>query len=78
MFPTPDEIEKTNVPQVGKVFSTLDAAKRFVNVYALTNGFGIKKGRNHKNRNISFVCNKSLWATGCQNLIFIFSSFVDE
>ena len=59
MFPTPDEIEKTNVPQVGKVFSTLDAAKRFVNVYALTNGFGIKKGRNHKNRKISFVCNKS-------------------
>ena len=39
MFPMPDEIEKTNVPQVGKVFSTLDAAKRFVNVYALTNGF---------------------------------------
>ena len=39
MFPTPDELEKTNVPQVGKVFSTLDAAKRFVNVYALTNGF---------------------------------------
>ena len=59
MFPTPDEIEKTNVPQVGKVFSTLDDAKRFVNVYALTNGFGIKKGTNHKNRKISFVCNKS-------------------
>ena len=39
MFPTPDELEKTNVHEVGKVFSTLDAAKRFVNVYALTNGF---------------------------------------
>ena len=46
MFPTPDEIEKTNVPQVGKVFSTLDAAKRFlpffipnplVRAYTLTN-----------------------------------------
>ena len=59
MFPTPDELEKTNVPEVGKVFSTLDEANMFINVYALRTGFRIKKGRNHKNRKISFDCNKS-------------------
>uniref|UniRef100_A0A8R7TYH7 Protein FAR1-RELATED SEQUENCE n=1 Tax=Triticum urartu TaxID=4572 RepID=A0A8R7TYH7_TRIUA len=47
------------MPEVGKVFSTLDDASRFVNVYAQLNGFSMIKGRNYKNMKLYFQCNKS-------------------
>ena len=46
VFPTPDETYNASTPEVGKVFSTLDDASRFVNVYAQLNGFTMIKGRN--------------------------------
>ena len=59
VFPTPDETYNASTPEVGKVFSTLDEASRFVNVYAQLNGFAMIKGRNYKNRKLYFQCNKS-------------------
>ncbi|XP_037434100.1 protein FAR1-RELATED SEQUENCE 5-like isoform X2 [Triticum dicoccoides] len=59
LFPTPDEMENTSTPEVGKVFSSLEEAVRFVNIYAHISGFGIKKGRNYRNRKITICCCKS-------------------
>jgi hypothetical protein len=33
LFPTPDEIRNAKKPEVGMVFSSLEEAVRFVNVY---------------------------------------------
>ena len=41
------------------IFSTLEDAVRFVNVYGQLSGFVVVKGRNHKNRKITLQCNKS-------------------
>ena len=46
VFPTPEEAHNGSTPEVGKVFSTLDDASWFVNVYAQLNGFTMIKGRN--------------------------------
>lgn len=59
VFPTPHELENTSKPAVGMVFSTLEEAVRFVNVYAQMNGFAMKKGRNYKQRKITIQCFKS-------------------
>ncbi|XP_037481982.1 protein FAR1-RELATED SEQUENCE 5-like [Triticum dicoccoides] len=60
LFPTPDEMENTSTPEVGKVFSSLEEAVRFVNIYAhIETGNTIKKGRNYRNRKITICCCKS-------------------
>jgi hypothetical protein len=59
MFPTPDEISKASVPTVGMVFSTLEEAHHFVNIYGQLQGFAVIKGRNYKQRKYSLNCNRS-------------------
>ena len=59
VFPTLEEAYNCSTPEVGKVFSTLDDASLFVNVYAQLDGFAMIKGRNYKNRKLYFQCNKS-------------------
>ena len=39
LFPTPDEISNAKTPVVGMVFSSLEEAVRFVNVYGQLAGF---------------------------------------
>lgn len=58
-FPTPDEIRNAKKPEVGMVFSTLEEAVRFVNVFGQLSGFAVIKGRNYKKRKITLQCNKS-------------------
>ncbi|PUZ46224.1 hypothetical protein GQ55_7G035200 [Panicum hallii var. hallii] len=59
MFPSPEEMEKARPPEVGMVFSTLQDAHRFINVYGQVTGFAVIKGTNYKHKKIIFVCNKS-------------------
>jgi hypothetical protein len=59
MFPSPEEMEKARPPEVGMVFSTLQDAHRFINVYGQVTGFAVIKGTNYKHKKITFVCNKS-------------------
>ena len=59
LFPTPDEICTAKAPEVGMLFSTLEDAVRFVNVYGQLKGFSVIKGRNYKQKKITLQCNKS-------------------
>lgn len=59
MFPSPEEMEKARAPEIGMIFSTLQEAHRFINVYGQIAGFTVIKGTNYKHKKIRFVCNKS-------------------
>ncbi|KAM0928042.1 hypothetical protein ACQ4PT_002234 [Festuca glaucescens] len=62
-FPTPEEIANLESPEEGTTFPTLEAAIRYVNVYAHVKGFAVIKGRNYKQRRITLVCNKNRHTT---------------
>ncbi|CAO2034124.1 unnamed protein product [Urochloa humidicola] len=59
IFPSLEEVEKARPPEVGMVFSTLQDAHRFINVYGRVTGFTAVKGSNYKKKRITFVCNKN-------------------
>ena len=48
LFPNPQEIEAARPPEVGMTFPSLEAAHRFLNVFAHIKGFVVVKGRNHR------------------------------
>ena len=59
LFPTPDEVNNAQPPEVGMVFSSLEEAVHFVNVYGKLSGFAVIKGRNYKQKKITLQCNRS-------------------
>nr|XP_051191074.1 uncharacterized protein LOC127304424 [Lolium perenne] len=55
-IPTGEELSEERPPEIGMLFDTLEASQRFLNIYGYLHGYGVVKGRNYKNKKITFQC----------------------